>query len=281
MPFVNQVKSFLDRPGVRPILGPIVSQMARARRHGVAKISYDDGVWIHHTKTGYFAYHQPYVRLDLPRLDAVAKENFFWKYTPRSGDCIVDVGAGVGEETLTFSRAVGPMGKVVCVEAHPRTYHCLQKLISYNRLSNVIALHVAATEPFCSNATIEDSEEYLGNRSHTVRGLSVPATTIDAICANLNLGRIDFLKMNIEGAERFAIQGMRETLRQTSVVCISCHDFLAHSARDEDLRTKALVQRFLEQNNFNVLARAQPLLPPYLRDQVWGYNTTIHRNLPF
>jgi len=272
MPFVNQIKAFLDRPEVRPILAPVVSQMARASRNGVAKISYDDGVWIHDTASGYFAYHQPYVRLDLPRLDAVAKENFFWGYKPRAGDCIVDIGAGVGEETLTFSRAVGPMGKVICIEAHPRTYRCLQKLISYNRLSNVIALHVAATEPSCSTATIEDSAEYLGNRLHTARGLSVPATTIDAIRTNLGLGRIDFLKMNIEGAERFAIQGMRETVRQTSVLCISCHDFLAQSTGDEDLRTKALVQRFLEQNAFNVLPRSESLLPPYLRDQVWAYN---------
>jgi hypothetical protein len=78
MPFVNQVKTFLDRPRVRPILAPIVSQMARASRNGVAKISYDDDVWIHQTASGYFAYHQPYVRLDLTRLDTVAKENFFW-----------------------------------------------------------------------------------------------------------------------------------------------------------------------------------------------------------
>ncbi len=275
MPFVNQVKTFLDRPGVRPILAPIVSQMARASRNGVAKISYDDGVWIHDTASGYFAYHQPYVRLDLPRLDAIARENFFWRYKPRAGDCIVDVGAGVGEETLTFSRAAGPMGKVICIEAHPRTYRCLQKLISYNRLNNVIALHIAATEPSCSMATIEDSAEYLGNRLHTARGLSVPATTLDAIHDQLRLGQIDFLKMNIEGAERFAIQGMAKTLRQTAVVCISCHDFLAETTHNEDLKTKATIRQFLERSGFDVTTRDAAGLPPYLRDQVWGHNQQI------
>ena len=52
----------------------------------------------------------------------------------------MDVGAGVGEETLTFSRAVGARGEVICIEAHPRTHQCLEMLIRYNRLENVTAL---------------------------------------------------------------------------------------------------------------------------------------------
>ena len=275
MLFLNRVKTLLDRPALRPVVATVASQIARTRRHGVTRISYEDGTWIHQTCSGSFAYHQPYVRLDLPHLDAVARENFFWGYQPRAGDCILDVGAGVGEETLTFSRAVGPLGKVVCIEAHPRTYRCLQKLISCNGLNNVAALHLAATEPSCSTATIEDSAEYLANRLNTARGFPVPATTLDALSAQLDLGTIHFLKMNIEGAERFAILGMTRVLRRTATVCISCHDFLAEATGNEDLRTKAMVRQFLERNGLEVTTREAPGLPPYLRDQVWGHNRHI------
>jgi len=272
MPLLNRVKTLLDRKSFRSVLLPVISHLAKAQGHGVRRIFYDDGIWMHETSSGYFAYHQPYVRLDLPKMDTAARTHFFWGYKPQAGDVVMDVGAGVGEETLTFSRAVGPSGRVICIEAHPRTYRCLEKLVQYNRLENVTALHLAATEPSCALATIEDSKEYLGNRLNAARGFSVPATTLDEVCEKLGLGRIDFLKMNIEGAERFAIRGMAETLRRTATVCVSCHDFLAELAADDDLRTKATVQRFLEQSGFTVTARPEADLTSYLRDQVWAYN---------
>jgi FkbM family methyltransferase len=91
------------------------------------------------------------------------------------------VGAGVGEEALTFSRAVGERGKVICIEAHPRTYRCLEKLAHYNRLENVIPIHQAVTETSCGTAMIEDSDAYLRNRLNPAKGIPVPAATIDTI----------------------------------------------------------------------------------------------------
>lgn len=275
MPFVDGLKTMLDRRGLRCALLPVVNHLARSRGHGVKKITYEDGVWIHETLGGYFAYHQPFVRLDMSRMDELAKTNFLWGYRPEAGDVVMDVGAGVGEEALTFSRAVGERGKVVCVEAHPRTYRCLEKLVQYNRLANVIAIHQAVTEPSCRMATIEDSREYLSNRVNAAAGISVPATTIDAIHQQLGLERVHFLKMNIEGAERLAIRGMARTLEQTEVLCVSCHDFLAEELGDDCLRTKSAVKQFLQRDGFTIVERFEPGLPPYLRDQVWAYNEQL------
>jgi hypothetical protein len=144
--------------------------------------------------------------------------------------------------------------------------------VQYNRLENVIAVHQAVAEPSCRVATIEDSDEYLSNRSGTAEGISVPAATIDAIYQRLALSKVHFLKMNIEGAERFAIQGMAETLLHTDVLCISCHDFLAVAAGDDDLRTKSAVQQFLQRSGFKIVAREGSSLPPYVQDQVWAYS---------
>lgn len=188
MPVVDKIKTLLDRGGLRFISLPLMNQLARLQGHGVKRIFVDDGTWMHETSRGYFAYHQPYVRLDLARLDEVARKYFFWGYRPKAGDIVMDVGAGVGEETLTFSQAVGERGKVICIEAHPRTYRCLEKLVQYNRLGNVVPVHVAAAEPGCSTVTVGDSDEYLANRSDAAVGISVPATTIDAIHRKLGLG---------------------------------------------------------------------------------------------
>jgi FkbM family methyltransferase len=275
MPLLDHAKALLDRPALRTFLIPLASSLARAQKKGVRRIFCDDGIWIHETTRGYFAYHQPFIGLDMARLDELARMNFFWGYQPQPEHLVIDVGAGVGEEVLTFSRALGPAGKLVCIEAHPRTYRCLEKLVRYNRLANVIPIHRSVTETPSGIVIIEDSGSYLANRLNPAKGIPVPATTIDAIHQKLGLGRVHFLKMNIEGAERLAIRGMSETLKQTEVLCVSCHDSLAGVTGDDTLRTKNQVRRFFQQNGIEIRERIDPSLPPYIRDQLWGYNEEL------
>lgn len=268
----SALKRFLDRGLPDFVLAPLLSHFGRLQRKGVRRIFRDDHLWIHETEVGYFAYQEPYLTLDLRRLDEIARTNFFWGYTPSSGDVIIDVGAGVGEEALTFARAVGDCGKVICIEAHPKTCRCLDALIHYNRLANVIAIQRAVTEPLRPTVTIEDSSDYLSNRLGSLNGIPVPATTIDEIYVKLGLRTVNFLKMNIEGAERLAICGMIETLKHTQVLCICCHDFLADERHDEFCRTKSLVREFLQQSGLRVAERSDPNSPPYINHQVWAYN---------
>jgi len=270
----DAVKTFINRTGLQPIALPLFNRLARVRHGSVERIFLDHGLWIHQTPGGFFAYHQPYLRLDLRRLDQSARRNFLWGFEPSPGDTILDVGAGVGEETLTLSRAVGEKGKVVCIEAHPRTFRCLEKLVQYNRLTNVILVHAAVAEPGRSYVRIEDGDEYLANRLGAF-GVTVASTTIDEIRARLNLDRIHFLKMNIEGAERLAIQGMSATLRRTEVLCISCHDFLAKGGSESEYRTKRCVRELLEQSGLEVIGRSDPTLPAYIQDQLWAYNRSV------
>lgn len=269
----DRVKSVLDQEPMRLVLAPIASLLARTRNKGVKRIFHDGEVWMHETSKGYFAYHHPFVRLDMGELHDSAERNFLWRYQPRPGDVIIDIGAGVGEETLSFSRAVGSRGKVVCIEAHPRTFRCLEKLVRYNQLDNVTCVHRAVADVCGDSAMIADSDTYVGNRLSSTQGASVQTITMDALLETLPLLRIHFLKMNIEGAERLAIHGMRETLKRTEMLCISCHDFLAERTGDSSLRTKKEVQAFLRENGITVLERMDG--KSYLRDQVWGVNQRL------
>jgi FkbM family methyltransferase len=56
---------------------------------------------------------------------------------PKPGDTIVDIGAGRGEDDLAFSQAVGPTGKVLAVEAQPRSFRMLKAFCEVNDLRNV------------------------------------------------------------------------------------------------------------------------------------------------
>jgi FkbM family methyltransferase len=272
MPLLDHLKSQLDRRPLRFFLTMIANHLAIMARHGVQRIFYDDGIWIHQTTHGYFAYHQPYIRLDMAGLDTWARTVFLRNYQPRPGDVILDIGAGAGEEVLTFSRAVGGDGKVICVEAHPRTHRCLQKLIEYNQLTNAAAIHCAVSEPGCTETVIQNSEEYLRNRVGGTEGFRVPARTIDSIVGEFGLTQVHFLKMNIEGAERQAIRGMVETVRRTQALCVCCHDFLADICGDELLRTRQLVSDFVLQHGLQIFEEDGQHALPYVREQLWAHN---------
>jgi hypothetical protein len=104
---------------------------------------------------------------------------------------------------------------------------------------------------------LSDSDDHEAN-SAVAKGSGVPVTgtTLQSIFRSQGLSRVDFLKMNIEGAETNALAGMGEMVRSVKNVCISCHDFLATAdASTNELRTKADVIRFLKQNGFVVTLR--------------------------
>jgi FkbM family methyltransferase len=203
-------------------------------------------------------------------LTAEAREFFLYEYSPRPGDTVFDVGAGIGAGALLFSHLVGNGGRVVSLEAHPRTYDRLAALCKANRLENVTTLQVAAADSD-GDTVISDVDHYLQN---TVLGLEnggirVPARRIDTIAVSLGITSIDLLTMNIEGAERLAIAGLDGIIDATRHVCISCHDFLADAGGADELRTKAEVRDFLVDHAFRVVSR-DDAPDSWTRDYLYG-----------
>jgi hypothetical protein len=71
----------------------------------------------------------------------------------------------------------------------------------------------------------------------------------------MGIERIDFLKMNIEGAERFALPGCREALGRARFACVAAHDFRAARGEGEEFRTLAFVREFLTGCGFELITR--------------------------
>jgi hypothetical protein len=61
----------------------------------------------------------------------------------RPGSCAIDVGAGMGDETIDLSQLVGADGKVLAFEPHPVSFEALTRTIALNRLQNVEAWQMA------------------------------------------------------------------------------------------------------------------------------------------
>jgi len=200
---------------------------------------------------------------------------WFRHYQPMEGDKILDIGAGMGEDTWVFSHAVGEGGRVIAVEAHPTTCQILRDFIRYNRLTNVDSFFGAVSDN-SGHAIITDrpmsdwqlNSVSFGLNASPVAGTRVPAFRLDDLESAMGFSRIAFIKMNIEGAEGLALKGARFTLSKTQHICVCCHDFLGPATE-----TKAEVCQLLRACGFDLFF-TDAASPPYERDFVYGKRTS-------
>lgn len=186
-------------------------------------------------------------------------DNWCHGYLPQPGDTVIDIGAGVGEEAIVFSQLVGPTGRVIAIEAHPGVFGCLKETVRRSGLTNVTPLGIAVG---ASDGAIEIAlgDNFLTHSIVADRKLGasqeVALRRLDSLAAELGLGDVALVKMNIEGAETDALRGMEGTAGKVRNAVISCHDFLAARAGgDPALRTKAECRPLLERMGFAVAIR--------------------------
>jgi len=132
------------------------------------------------------------------------------------GDIVLDCGASDGD----FSRLALAAGarQVVAIEISPSSAECIRRNLApdiaagraivypkgvWNR-EDKLMLNVDDTN-FAANSVVMHTES-----SHP--SVMVPLTTIDKLVAELNLPRVDFIKMDIEGAEVPALAGAHDTI---------------------------------------------------------------------
>lgn len=125
----------------------------------------------------------------------------------RPGMTVVDVGANLGYYSLLASTLVGTSGRVVALEPNSENCRLLLSSLRLNRSTNVELLPVAAdvatgwayySTHVGSNGGLIDSDELL-----THPGVVVPTFRLDDLVSD----RVDFLKMDVEGAEGRVVRG--------------------------------------------------------------------------
>lgn len=261
----------LDRRPTRWLLGLAGSAFAAARGER-AWVTYDNesGGWLKRTPRGVTLVHHPNGK-GIEQFADYSAELFLYDYAIGKGDVVVDVGAGVGEQTLPFSELVGSSGRVVAVEAQPSTFAKLQKVCRLNGMRNV-DLVPAAVMDSDAPVLISDFQEQASYQENRIgeRGIRVPAVTLSDLFAKFHLDHVDFLKMNIEGAEVAALRGSPDALQVVQHAAIECHDFLADRTGDESYRTKDAVKAILSDAGFNVRCREPDAQRPWITDLVYA-----------
>ena len=145
-------------------------------------------------------------------------EMFFSRYL-RSGDVVVDVGANIGVLTLLAARIIGKEGKVLALEAHPKTHDALVENARLNHCRNVRTL-CTAVGPVVGVARFSDLSADDCNKVDAKGEISVSQQPLDVLCQEID--HIDLLKMDIEGYELPALMGAEQALKRTRCIVLEC-----------------------------------------------------------
>jgi len=161
---------------------------------------------------------------------------------------------------FAFSQAVGESGCVWALEPHPVSYSALQQLCALNKLTNVRTLNCACVERR-ADLQIETmavwESNYVREGAPSPTSYHVKGIPFDEIASENGIHTIDFLKMNIEGAERQALAGCLRALERAQHVCIAAHDFRADRGEGDLFRTLDFVREFLSARGFRLITRQE------------------------
>jgi FkbM family methyltransferase len=154
----------------------------------------------------------------------ILKQYEYRKLTPpikaQAGDTVIDAGGCWGDTALYFAQEVGAEGRVLTFEFAPENVGILRRNLSMNpHLSTRIEVdqralwHISGESVSYYSQGPGTSLDQTRHDNNGQESLRVNTVSIDDLVKEKGLRQIDFIKMDIEGAELDALRGAEQTLR--------------------------------------------------------------------
>jgi len=171
------------------------------------------------------------------------------------GDVVIDLGANIGYYTLLLAKQVGPNGKVFAFEPESSNFQLLQQNIHENNYENVVSERKVVSD---SNNSVN---LWVGQKSSGANRIYEPkksgnqefkTTKVDSIQLDEYFSnspyanKINFIKMDIEGAEFKALQGMKSILKKNQNLTILT-EFAVTSLEDAGCNPDEFLKFFLDE----------------------------------
>ncbi len=197
-------------------------------------------------------------RMRLHRDDrGISRELFVWRsHEPiqsqwlerliKEGMVVVDIGSNIGYYVLIESRLVGLTGRVIAIEPVQENIRVLNDNLALNNIRNVSVVHAAITDRdgdvdiFMSQHS--NWHSVLAGWGKSLGKVSVPGRTLDSLIGEMGVS-VNLIRMDIEGAETLAVNGMVRTLEKfRPLLSIEVHPGIVGRQRTIEMlnRLKAL-----------------------------------------
>ena len=154
----------------------------------------------------------------------------------KPGNVVMDIGANVGEWTLNMAKMVSDTGRVFSIEPNPSMAQALKKTVAINNLSQVSIFqgamsnqtgHLDLTIPYTQDGQALPFGSQMGNEytppskdvavswgaMATTKTIKIQTTSIDSYISDKGIPKLDFIKVDVEGHEKYVIEGGIQTLR--------------------------------------------------------------------
>lgn len=163
----------------------------------------------------------------VPRLSGFGSTSLFIKrdhYEPeltlvgrfiRPGDVVLDIGASFGSFALVMAHHAGAAGRVHAFEPGAFSFEQLSANIALNRLGDRIVAHRMAAGAAAGTLRlyhVGDAPVTFSMGAAGTRFEEVPAARVDQVVPAADQARVGFIKIDVEGFERFALEGARAIL---------------------------------------------------------------------
>lgn len=150
-----------------------------------------------------------------------------FKKIVKPGMIVVDIGANIGYYTLMAAKLIGSNGKVYAFEPEPSNYELLIKNIKINNYTNIISIQKAVSNKngkarlFINKSNLGNSSLIENNVPQKIGFTEVETITLDNFFDSVvKNNKIDFIKMDTQGAEKLVIEGAEKILKDNNLKII-------------------------------------------------------------
>jgi len=206
------------------------------------------------------------------------------KQNVKKNDIVIDVGANIGYYTLLFSRLVGNLGKVFGFEPEPYNFELLKKNVEINNYNNITFEQKAISKNSGTINLYLAKNGIVGHRiynSDVCNGsIKVEMISLDDYFSKLDLtDKIDFVKIDVEGAELGVFKGMEKILNESKNLKIFS-EFNRDVIKNEGSNPNEILE-ILNQHNFtiNYVDNKQNLVRKITSNELITSNNIIEENV--
>lgn len=139
----------------------------------------------------------------------------YQKVVLEENDVVIDCGANIG----LFSARASALGcKTYAFEPNPDVLKYLNMMNKYNKNNIEIVPYAVGKEVGSCLFSVEDGDttvgNIIGNTAKSGKSFEIKQTSLDAYVEERRLEKVDFIKADVEGAERLMLEGARGVLKR-------------------------------------------------------------------